>query len=164
MCGKYSLLWLYQSWLSHLWWTQAEETFVPYRIFQLIIYICTSGRVCVDKWDHLFLWDIFLSCPENDSSPSVLSRRSTTTIEPRAFPLIWCLQSSVCSRALQWYQLQGLVQLESVAFPSSDNMRCFQASLAGGPGFARTRKTNISIFFFLCTSLNMREKHDNEII
>lgn len=26
-----------------------EETFVPHSIFQLIIYICTSGRVCVDK-------------------------------------------------------------------------------------------------------------------
>lgn len=53
-------------------------------------------------------------------------------------------------------QLQGLLQLESAAFPSSDNMGCFQASLVAGQVLARSGKwepgKQINFFFSLYVS------------
>lgn len=126
------------------------------------IYLCIWVCVCVDKWDHPFLWECFF----------ILSRTFFLSLAPfqelnnnnRAKGLLSHLVSAV--QCLHWgvgspSQLQGLLQLESAAFPSSDNMGCFQSSLAAGQVLARkwemgTRKTNTFFFFGMC--LNTREK------
>lgn len=170
MCGKYSLLWLYQPWLAPLWWTQAEETFVPHSIFQLIIYICTSGRVCVDKWDHPFLWDFFIlpktfflsrapgkELDNNNRAKSLLSHLVSA---------VQCLLQGVASGHSGGVNSKdSKVQLESAAVPSSDNMGYFQASLASGWVLDRSGKQEpgthvFKLFFSPFVFVWIWEKHN----
>lgn len=67
--------------------------YFPVNYIYLYIWACVCGQVRSSIPLRLF----FIQS-RTFSSPELLSRSSTTTIEPRAFPLIWCLQSSACSR------------------------------------------------------------------
>lgn len=105
--------------------------YFPVNYIYLYIWACVCGQV-----RSSIPLRLFLSNPEHFPLPSSFpgAQQQQQSQEPS-------LSSGVCSPvpasgcglwALWWCQLQGLVQLESAAFPSSDNMGCFQASLAAG--------------------------------
>lgn len=74
------------------WRNLCTTQYFPVNYIYLCIWVCVCGQV-----RSSIPVRVFLSYPEHFSSHSLLSRSSTTTIGPRAFPLIWCLQSSVCT-------------------------------------------------------------------
>lgn len=118
------------------WRNLCTTQYFPVNYIYLCIWVCVCGQVRSSIPVRVFF---------------ILSRTFFLSLAPfqelnnnnRAKSLHSHLVSAVL--CLHWgvgppNQLQGLLQLESAAFPSSDNMGCFQASLAAGRVLSRSRK------------------------
>lgn len=154
-----------------MWCTQTEETFIPHSIFQLIIYICTSGCVCGQVRSSMPVRLFFVLSRIFFLSPAPFQKLNNNnrakSLPSHLVSVVWCLHRglgfgvwALCSPVAQTPRT-GPAQVWCI---SRLRYRMFSGQPGCGPGSGQnqktgTRKTNVFCLFFsfLWMCLNRRE-------